>query len=122
MSTSGLREMRPQDLREKRPQDFREMSKGGLPEMRTEDLSEMRTQDVREMQDLREMRKEVWPEEYIQDVMIILKYFVNHNYYDLMTLCCFCDDSLITLGWYVYDLGIMLGPLWGHIGLLFASL
>ena len=30
--------------------------------MRTEDLSEMRTQDVREMQDLREMRKEVWPE------------------------------------------------------------
>ena len=55
-------------------------------------------------------------------IMIILKYFVNHNYYDLMTLCCFCDDSLITLGWYVYDLGIMLGPLWGHIGLLFASL
>ena len=51
--------------------------------------------------------------------MIILKYFVNHNYYDLMALCCFCDDSLITLGWYVYDLGIMLGPLWGHIGLLF---
>jgi hypothetical protein len=30
--------------------------------MRTEDLRAMRTEDVREMQDLREMRKEVWPE------------------------------------------------------------